>query len=109
MKILIIALALSISAASARTTDWGDFSVKVSLAQTIAIAVDETIYATSDVTYYRKAIAKQIQNDVQDYNLAGEVSAFLAEKISIVQAANADMSEEDAVDVLLLTSDILLK
>lgn len=109
MKTLIIALALSVSATSVRATDWGDFTVKVSLAQTIAVVVNQTLYASSNFTSNRKAVAKQIQNDVQDYNQTGEVSVFLADKIAMVQAANADMSEQDSVDVLLLASDLLLK
>lgn len=109
MRILIIAIALSLSSVSVKATDWGDYSVRVSLAQTIAIFIQESIYATSDSTFNSKAIGKQIQNDVQDYNQAGEVSAFLAEKILMVQSVNNDMSEQDAVDILLVTSDLLLK
>lgn len=109
MKTLIIALALSVSVPAVRATDWGDFTVKVSLAQTIAVVVNQTLYATSNFTSNRKAVAKQIQNDVQDYNQTGVVSVFLADKIAMVQSENADMSEQDSVDVLLLASDLLLK
>lgn len=109
MKMLIIALALSVSAPSVKATDWGDFTVKVSLAQTIAVVVQQTLYATSNFTSNRKAVAKQIQNDVQDYNQTGEASVFLAEKIAMVQSENSEMSEQDSVDVLLLASDLLLK
>lgn len=108
MKTLIIAIVVSMSATSARATDWGEFTVKVSLAQTIAVVVQQTLYASSNLTSNRQAIAKQIQNDVQDYNQTGEVSVFLAEKIAMVQFENSDMSEQDSVDVLLLTSDLLL-
>lgn len=108
MKMLIIAIALSVSATSARATDWADFSVKISVAQTIAVVVQQTLYATSNVTTNGRVVAKQIQNDVQDYNQTGNVSVFLAEKISMVQSENAEMSQQDSVDVLLLASDILL-
>ena len=109
MKALIFALVLSISATSARATDWGEFTVKVSLAQTIAIVVQQTLYATSDITSNRKAVANLIQNDVQDYNQTGEASVFLADKIALVQSVDAEMSEQDSVDVLLLASELLLK
>lgn len=108
MKSLIIGLVLTLSATAANATDWGLFTVQVSVAQTIAVVVDQTLYASSRATSNRNAYAKQIQNDIQDYNQTGVVSAFLAERIALVQSVNAELSEQDSIDVLLLATDSIL-
>ena len=109
MKMLIVALVVSLSASAAKATDWGDFTVKISVGQTIAAVVQQTLNASSNVTSNRNnKIAEQIQNDVQDYNQSGEVSAFLAQQIAMVQSINAELSEQESVDVLVAASDLIL-
>lgn len=110
MKSLIIAAVLTLSASGAMATDWGDFTVKVSLAQTIANVVQQTLNASTNVSSNNnKEVAKMIQNDVQDYNQTGVATPFLADKIAMVQSYDAEMSEQDSVDVLVIASDLLLK
>jgi len=108
MKSLIAGLMLTLSVSGAHATDWGDFTVKVTLAQTIAVVVQQTLQATTKFSSNRDAYAKQIQNDVQDFNQTGEASPFLAERIAFVQTVNADLSEQESVDVLLAASEIVL-
>lgn len=108
MKSLIAGLMLTLSVSGAHATDWGDFTVKVTLAQTIAVVVQHTLQATTNFTSNRESYAKQIQNDVQDYNQTGEASPFLAERILFVQSVNADLSEQESVDVLLIASETVL-
>lgn len=109
MKTLIVALALTVTTA-AKATDWGDFTVKVSLAQTIAVFVNQTLMASTNVSSNRgQKVAVQIQNDVQDYNQTGAVTPFLEGQIHAVQNINSELSEQESVDVLLLASDELLK
>lgn len=109
MKSLIAGLIMTLSATSAFATDWGDFTVKVSVGQTIAVVVQQTLYASTRVSSNRNAYAKQIQNDIQDYNQTGEVSPLLAERITMVQSVNAELSQEESIDVLLLATDEILK
>lgn len=107
MKSLIAGLVLTLSV-TANATDWGLFTLQVTVAQTIAVVVQQTFYATTNVSSNRNAYAKQIQNDVQDYNQAGIKTPVLAERIAFVQSVNAELSEQEAVDVLLIASETVL-
>jgi hypothetical protein len=108
MKSLIAGLVLTLSVSAAHATDWGLFTVQVTVAQTIAVVVQQTFYATTRVSSDRSAYAKQIQNDVQDYNQIGYVSPVLAERIAFVQAVNPELSEQESVDVLLIAAESIL-
>jgi hypothetical protein len=108
MKSLIAGLVLTLSVSAANATDWGLFTLQVTVAQTIAVVVQQTFYATTRVSSDRNAYAKQIQNDAQDYNQVGYVSPMLAERIAFVQSVNPELSEQESVDVLLIASESIL-
>lgn len=53
--------------------------------------------------------AAQVINDSQDLLQSGIKSAFLAQKISDVQAQDESISESEALDLLISVSEQLLK
>ena len=118
MKKFVIATAMTVIAITASNTFASDFaveSIQDSTVQTVAIIVADFTEATSlelsDETSnaHRKLEAQRIQNDVQTYSQSGILSVYLAEKVKMVNAVDAALSEEEAVDVLVLASNKILK
>ncbi len=107
MKTLL--LALTISLATTASASFVDYTLQVTTGQAIGITVAEILNATSRATTNSKVAAVQIQNDIVEYTQTGVVSAYLAEKISIVNSVNPDLSEQEAVDVLVEATEIILK
>ncbi len=108
MKSLIVVLVIAISVSSAKATDWLEFTAQISIGQTVAAVVQQTLMASTNVTSYRNYAAKKIQNDIQEYNLTGTMSEFLAERIALVQSVNNQLSEQESIDVLVLATDSIL-
>jgi hypothetical protein len=108
MKSFIIALTLLVSATAAHATNWGEFTVQISVGQTIAAVVQQTLNASSHVTSQRYLVAQKIQADIQDYGQTGVVSPFLTERIALVQSVNPELSEQDSIDVLIAATNSIL-
>jgi ABC-type sugar transport system ATPase subunit len=115
MKKIIITSILYIMATTAFAGDFVAQSLQDSTVQTVAIIVadftEATSIAMSDETSnaHRKAEAQRIQNDIQAFSQTGVLSVYLSEKINMVNAIDADLSQEEAVDVLVLASNRILK
>lgn len=115
MKKIVIASFIAIMATSTFAADFAAQSVENSIAQTVAIIVadftEATSIATSEETSnaHRKEEAQRIQNDVQAYSQSGFLSVYLAEKVNMVNAIDADLSQEESIDVLVLASNRILK
>lgn len=108
MKTLLLALTISLASTTA-SADFVDFTLKVSTAQAIGVTVANIINASSQATTNSKVATVQIQNDIMEYAQTGSISAFLAEKIAIVTSVDAELSEQDVIDVLIEASEIILK
>ncbi len=92
-------------------------AVTESLAWTLA----ETIYvtaltgATSEVSSEisnikdQKAHAVRIQNDVQEYFLANTITPFLEAHINEVQKLNSNLSIDESIEALIMSTEIILK
>lgn len=81
--------------------------------QTVAYAVANALavssMATTDATSNnRKVEAVMIQNDIQDYTQSGAISPLLADKMALVNSINDDLSEEEAIDALVIATDLIL-
>lgn len=53
-------------------------------------------------------VAHQIINDGQEFALTGELSPFLSEGVSVIQAQFAELSSEEAVDLLFIQANEFL-
>ena len=80
------------------------------VAYVIADLIGLTSVATSDATSnnHRKEEATRIQYDLQEYNQSGVMSLYLADKINMVNLLNSDLSEADAIDALVIATDMIL-
>lgn len=87
--------------------------------QTIGSVTREALYSTaitsvtSEISSFslldvQKQEAQKIQSEVQDYNQTGEISLFLGEKMSIINQIDPTLSNDEIVDVLLETSEVIL-
>lgn len=88
---------------------------------TLAYTLAETIYitalgvATTEATSLatssknQKAEAQRIQNEAQLYLQTGKTSLFLESKIELAKSLDSTLSDDEAVDLLLEASAILLK
>ncbi|MBC7537378.1 MAG: hypothetical protein H7281_01050 [Bacteriovorax sp.] len=115
MKKIAIAAAITIVFTTAFASDFAAEAIQDSTVQTVAIIVADFTEVTSlelsDETsnVHRKLEAQRIQNDVQAFSQAGVLSVYLAEKVKMVNAVDADLSQEEAVDILVLASNKILK
>lgn len=90
--IAIVTLLISLSAFPSAITGW-------------------TLYLSMTTTYpnaFDKEAA-QIINDSQELMQTGNITAFLLEKIRIVQAKDSSLSDSEALDILLSVSSEVLK
>ncbi len=108
MKTIILALSLSLVSTVA-SANFVEYSLEVTTYQAIGATVANIVNASSQATTNSKVVAVQIQNDIADYNQSGVVSLFLADKIAMVNSLNSELSEQDAVDVLIEAAAIILK
>ena len=53
--------------------------------------------------------AAQVINDSQELIQSGKMSAFLSQKIKDIQAQDASVSDQDALDALISVSEHILK
>lgn len=70
-----------------------------------SVLSEATSFSVSDA---QKLEAKKILNEIQEYNQTGFISAFLAQKIAIVNSLESDLSVDDSIDVLIEASEIIL-
>lgn len=101
MKIALIALSLTVSA------NVFAYSITDSTALTSLVPL-MTSYSATGVKV-RKAQAETILNDAQEFMQSGKASTFLSQKIKELQADNAGMSEDDALEVLIEVAQSVLK
>lgn len=108
MKAWLLALTISLASTSA-FANFVDYTLQVTTGQAIGITVANILNASSQATTNNKIVAVKIQNDIAEYAQTGTISAYLADKVSIVTNLNSDLSEQDAIDVLIEASDLMLK
>ena len=93
MKITIAMLSLILSA--------NVFANAVSSNSLILTSSAPSLSSASTVASNQKVQAEAVINDAQDMLQTGEVSLFLSQKIQETQALNLDLSEADALDILI--------
>ena len=107
MKTLLLALTLLVSTQSfAEEREQEMFStmtgVAVSLSPLITIGSPFILSAqVSKLSGMDLKVAALIIKDGQEYIQTGEINLFLASKVSLIQQENLEMSEAEAIDVLL--------
>ena len=70
-----------------------------------SITSEISSFSASDL---QKQEARKLQQEVQDYNQSGLVSNYLSEKIAVIHSLDNTLSLEEAVDVLIEVSEIIL-
>lgn len=113
MKKLALILVLSLSTTITSASDFSQQTLADSTVQTVARVVAGMILASSNASTVatseqRKIEAQMIQNDIQEYSQSGLVSVYLASKIDLVRAVNADLSIEESIDVLVVATESIL-
>ena len=66
-------------------------------------------FTFSTVSAGQNKEAMVILNDSQAFIQSGKLSAFLAQEIKNAQSQDSDLSEEDALDLLISKSKLILK
>lgn len=111
MKKIVIVLAMSLMAQTSFAFE--------QTGQLSAIASAEIFFTTalgsmtSEITTIstlgqQKLEAQRLQRDVQEYQLNGSVSLFLASKIEIVHSLDSALSVDESVDFLIEVSEVIL-
>lgn len=104
MKISLVLMALALSA----NTYASGFYLSPSQQLTLSPMTTSFSLADASQSTNHKAAAELLK-DAQEYRMSGEVSVALANQIAGIQKTH-DVSEEDAVDLLIgLANDILNK
>ena len=98
MKSLIAALALTVSA--------NVFAY--SIADSTVLTSASPFLTSATTLGGLKAEANQVINDAQDLMQTGEASAFLAEKIKLVQESDASIADMEAVEILVEDAQTIL-
>lgn len=70
-----------------------------------SVLSEATSFSVSDA---QKLEAKKILSEVQDYNQNGTLSAFLSQKIAIINSLDHTLSIDESVDVLIKASLMIL-
>jgi len=120
MKKLIITSVLAIMTTSTFASDFENrTTLEESSVQTVARVFADLFEATTFITLrdsteessyeHRKIEALKIQNDIQEYSASGNLSIYLAEKINIVNSINSELSEAEALDVLVIATSKILQ
>ena len=98
MKSLIAVLALTVSA--------NVFAY--SIADSTVLTSASPFLTSATTLGGLKAEANQVINDAQDLMQTGEASAFLAEKIKLVQESDASIADMEAVEILVEEAQTIL-
>lgn len=110
MKTTLIAITMALS--------FNAFSYSVT--NTIAYTLAETIYVTaltgatsevsSNITSSKEAKqeALKLRNDIQFYFQSGSITPFLESKMTIAHSIDNSLSEEEIVDAILGSTEIIL-
>lgn len=113
MKLIIITFILATLSTATQAQNLSAQTLQDSSIQTVAYVVADMIGLSSRAssvatTESRKLEAKTIQNDIQNYDLNGYISIYLSEKINMVLAVNSELSEQEAIEALILATDSIL-
>lgn len=98
MKSLIAVLALTVSA--------NVFAY--SIADSTVLTSASPFLTSATTLSGLKAEANQVINDAQNLMQSGEASAFLAEKIKLVQASDDSIADMEAVEILIEDAQVIL-
>lgn len=113
MKKLVILAMASLFTGRSFALETGTNALAYTLAQTIYTAALGV--ASSEATSLaisskgQKAEAERIQNEAQLYLQSGRTSLFLESKIQLAKELDSTLSDDEAVDLLLEASKIILK
>lgn len=111
-KLFILALTTIITGKSF-ALETGTNALAYTLAQTIYTAAlgvatsEASSMATSSKTL--KADAQRIQNEAQIYLQSGKTTLFLESQIQLAKDLDSTLSDDEAVDLLLQASNLILK
>lgn len=100
MKKFIIVLTLILSA--------NTFAAEVFLPSAITAVAAVTVGATRLINSRQHKEAAEIIDDAQAFNESGTISLFLSQKIQELQAINPELSNSEALDLLLFNSQKIL-
>lgn len=100
-SLIILSLILSVSAFAS------DVVYSVADSSVLTTALPMLSSATSSDTVPNKQ-AQMVLNDAQEYMLSGSATTFLGQKIKDVKAQNADMSESEALALLIEEAEQIL-
>lgn len=56
----------------------------------------------------QKTEARKVLAEIQEYNQTGSMTAFIAEKVAIIQSLDSNLSIDESVDVLIEASEMIL-
>ena len=71
----------------------------------------KSVYEASELslfTSYLKVQAEYVIEDTQEMLQSGRISILLSQKIKEIQAANQDLSDAEALDILIETAEKVL-
>lgn len=115
-KFVILAIAAILTAplsSKSHALEAGTNALAYTLAESIYVTAlgvattEATSIATSSKS--QKAEAQRIQNEAQLYLQTGKTSLFLESKIELAKSLDSTLSDDEAVDLLIEASQILLK
>lgn len=95
--ITLLALALSANVMAYSITD-----------STVLTSATPILSSATTSGGFAEKQAALVLNDSQEYFQSGRLSAFLAQKVSEIQA-QSDLSVEEAIDVLVIDAELLVK
>jgi len=113
MKKLVIVAMAALFTGRSFALEAGTNALAYTLAETIYTAAlgvattEATSLAVSSKS--QKAEAQRIQNEAQLYLQTGKTSLFLESKIQMAKELDATLSDDEAVDLLIEASKIILK
>jgi hypothetical protein len=99
MKTMILALVLAVSTNSFAN----DFTMENKVAKLVLFSA----ISSSMIVLLKEAQA--VVDDSQGYIQTGKLSAFLSQKIKDVKELNSELSDEEAIDLLLEVSEAKLQ
>lgn len=107
MKKIICMLAISLSFASFKANAFEEVGTTIAVASTAIASYFSVRYIVCGPTPVCHQAHKIIQ-EALDYNQSGEVGMLLNQKIKELQAVDESLSNEAAIDALILNSRSLL-
>lgn len=108
-KMIVLAIAALITVAPVQQSKASDISTSVVVgvlvagyAGPLAGVAASSLLAGTELVLARKEVAlKAAQNDVQKFYSTGELTASLENSIKSIQALDSDVSEEEAMDMII--------